>query len=51
LPALRGALGLLEANARPGLAIQIANARGLVPLLAEIDAMLDRPRTQQAVED
>ncbi|HEV3256157.1 MAG TPA: alpha-L-glutamate ligase-like protein [Gemmataceae bacterium] len=41
---------LLEANARPGLAIQIANARGLVPRLAEIDAMLDRPRTQQAVE-
>ncbi|HZU35442.1 MAG TPA: alpha-L-glutamate ligase-like protein [Gemmataceae bacterium] len=31
---------LLEANARPGLAIQIANARGLVPRLAEIDAML-----------
>jgi glutathione synthase/RimK-type ligase-like ATP-grasp enzyme len=30
---------LLEANARPGLAIQIANARGLLPRLAEIDAM------------
>jgi alpha-L-glutamate ligase-like protein len=29
---------LLEANARPGLAIQIANARGLLPRLAEIDA-------------
>jgi alpha-L-glutamate ligase-like protein len=28
---------LLEANARPGLAIQIANARGLIPRLAEID--------------
>jgi alpha-L-glutamate ligase-like protein len=28
---------LLEANARPGLAIQIANGRGLVPLLDEID--------------
>jgi alpha-L-glutamate ligase-like protein len=31
---------LLEANARPGLAIQIANGRGLLPRLAEIDAML-----------
>src|SRR5262249_8259025 len=30
---------LLEANARPGLAIQIANARGLLPRLAEIDAL------------
>jgi alpha-L-glutamate ligase-like protein len=28
---------LLEANARPGLAIQIANGRGLVPRLREID--------------
>jgi alpha-L-glutamate ligase-like protein len=28
---------LLEANARPGLAIQIANARGLLPRLKEID--------------
>jgi alpha-L-glutamate ligase-like protein len=34
---------LLEANARPGLAIQIANNRGLVPRLEEIDARLDRP--------
>jgi alpha-L-glutamate ligase-like protein len=34
---------LLEANARPGLAIQIANGRGLVPRLQEIDALLDRP--------
>jgi alpha-L-glutamate ligase-like protein len=34
---------LLEANARPGLAIQTANARGLVPRLEEIDALLDRP--------
>jgi alpha-L-glutamate ligase-like protein len=33
---------LLEANARPGLAIQIANARGLLPRLAEIDARLKR---------
>jgi hypothetical protein len=32
---------LLEANARPGLAIQIANGRGLVPRLAAIDALLD----------
>jgi alpha-L-glutamate ligase-like protein len=30
---------LLEANARPGLAIQIANARGLIGPLAEIDEM------------
>src|SRR5207249_3621265 len=37
---------LLEANARPGLAIQIANGRGLVPRLAAIDARLDaRPAT------
>jgi alpha-L-glutamate ligase-like protein len=34
---------LLEANARPGLAIQIANGRGLVPRLREIDDMLDNP--------
>lgn len=33
---------LLEANARPGLAIQIANARGLMPRLAEIDALKRR---------
>jgi alpha-L-glutamate ligase-like protein len=31
---------LLEANARPGLAIQIANGRGLAPRLAAIDAQL-----------
>jgi alpha-L-glutamate ligase-like protein len=30
---------LLETNARPGLAIQIANARGLLPRLQEIDAL------------
>jgi alpha-L-glutamate ligase-like protein len=37
---------LLEANARPGLAIQIANGRGLLPRLQEIDALLDpAPRT------
>lgn len=33
---------LLEANARPGLAIQMANHKGLVPRLAEIDRMLER---------
>jgi alpha-L-glutamate ligase-like protein len=38
----RGPL-LLEANARPGLAVQIANARGLLPRLEEIDALADRP--------
>jgi alpha-L-glutamate ligase-like protein len=36
----RGPL-LLEANARPGLAIQIANGQGLGPPLAAIDARLD----------
>jgi alpha-L-glutamate ligase-like protein len=34
---------LLEANARPGLAIQIANRRGLLPRLEEIDRALDAP--------
>jgi alpha-L-glutamate ligase-like protein len=34
---------LLEANARPGLAIQIANNAGLRPRLEAIDALLDRP--------
>lgn len=39
-----GAAGpmLLEANARPGLAIQIANGQGLLPRLRAIDALLDR---------
>ena len=38
---------LLEANARPGLAIQIANGRGLLPRLRAIDALLDQtPRTR-----
>jgi alpha-L-glutamate ligase-like protein len=32
---------LLEANARPGLAIQIANGRGLLPRLLEIGRALD----------
>ena len=44
IDAERGPL-LLEANARPGLAIQIANARGLMPRLQEIDALLERPET------
>jgi alpha-L-glutamate ligase-like protein len=35
---------LLEANARPGLAIQIANARGLVGRLEQIDALADQPQ-------
>jgi alpha-L-glutamate ligase-like protein len=33
---------LLEANARPGLAIQIANGHGLLPRLRAIDEMQDR---------
>ncbi len=37
IDAERGPL-LLEANARPGLAIQIANRRGLLPVLEAIDA-------------
>ena len=32
----RGPL-LLEANARPGLAIQISNAQGLLPKLEQVD--------------
>ena len=49
---------LLEANARPGLAIQIANSQGLMSRLAEIDAQLKTPaattstrRTLAAAED
>jgi alpha-L-glutamate ligase-like protein len=34
---------LLEANARPGLAIQTANHQGLLPRLREIDAQSERP--------
>jgi alpha-L-glutamate ligase-like protein len=41
---------LLEANARPGLAIQIANGRGLLPRLAAIDAGLDQARARHALE-
>jgi alpha-L-glutamate ligase-like protein len=40
---------LLEANARPGLAIQIANARGLLPRLAEIEAHADGGATREVV--
>jgi alpha-L-glutamate ligase-like protein len=39
---------LLEANARPGLAIQIANGRGLLPRLEAIDDMLDRETSRLA---
>jgi alpha-L-glutamate ligase-like protein len=39
LDRVRGPL-LLEANARPGLAIQISNARGLTPELERIDRLL-----------
>jgi alpha-L-glutamate ligase-like protein len=41
---------LLEANARPGLAIQIANGRGLVPRLAAIDAQIVQARRRAASE-
>ena len=34
---------LLEANARPGLAIQIANGQGLLPCLQAIDDLCRRP--------
>jgi glutathione synthase/RimK-type ligase-like ATP-grasp enzyme len=42
---------LLEANARPGLAIQIANDRGLLPRLAEIDALKRRQARNSDVEE
>jgi alpha-L-glutamate ligase-like protein len=42
---------LLEANARPGLAIQIANARGLLPRLVEIDAQARRSRMRRVAEE
>jgi alpha-L-glutamate ligase-like protein len=41
---------LLEANARPGLAIQIANGRGLLPRLQAIDDLLDRPASATPLE-
>jgi alpha-L-glutamate ligase-like protein len=37
---------LLEANARPGLAIQIANGCGLLPRLREIDDFLSRSESE-----
>jgi hypothetical protein len=44
---------VLEANARPGLAIQVAHRRGLRPRLAWVDAqppeMLDRRRRMELV--
>jgi len=36
---------LLETNARPGLAIQIANNQGLVPRLEAIDRLVIKPKT------
>lgn len=41
---------LLEANARPGLAIQIANGQGLLPRLQEIDELKKRPRDTEIEE-
>jgi alpha-L-glutamate ligase-like protein len=40
---------LLEANARPGLAIQIANHRGLLPRLREIDDLAAQDRAVPAI--
>ena len=44
LDATRGPI-VLEANARPGLAIQVANRRGLLPLLTRLDAHPPGPWT------
>jgi alpha-L-glutamate ligase-like protein len=41
---------LLEANARPGLAIQIANGRGLLPRLQAIDALLEQAARASSLE-
>jgi alpha-L-glutamate ligase-like protein len=41
---------LLEANARPGLAIQIANGLGLTPRLAAIDDWLSKPGERRSLE-
>jgi alpha-L-glutamate ligase-like protein len=41
---------LLEANARPGLAIQIANGRGLLPRLQLIDDLLDRSAAGRSLD-
>jgi alpha-L-glutamate ligase-like protein len=40
---------LLEANARPGLAIQIANGRGLLPRLQAIDARLEQEESAATI--
>ncbi len=40
---------LLEANARPGLAIQIANGRGLLPRLQEIDREAEQAEKDRIV--
>lgn len=40
---------LLEANARPGLAIQIANHQGLLPRLREIDRLLEERQKPRVV--
>lgn len=42
----KGAM-LLELNARPGLSIQVANAKGLLPRLREIEKNLKKRRTVQ----
>jgi alpha-L-glutamate ligase-like protein len=42
---------LLEANARPGLAIQIANGRGLEPRLAAIDALIEARRVAAGADE
>ena len=42
---------LLEANARPGLAIQVANHQGLLARLAAIDARLAEGAAEAAAED
>jgi glutathione synthase/RimK-type ligase-like ATP-grasp enzyme len=41
---------LLEANARPGLAIQVANAAGLLPRLEEIDRQIEEEQDKAAKE-
>jgi alpha-L-glutamate ligase-like protein len=41
---------LLEANARPGLAIQIANGRGLLPRLEAIDELRDQPALSRGLD-
>ncbi|MCJ7545192.1 MAG: alpha-L-glutamate ligase-like protein [Phycisphaerae bacterium] len=50
VPDARGAAVVLEANGRPGLTIQIANRRGLLKRLADVDARLTRRASPQPVE-